>query len=399
MTTLFLSYWNTFFRFVSRLGADQPRVVSTAHISCYHAGVRTVVPPQVFSLVLLVACTGVPVQQNEPLRETSAPPVVKILHTSSSFASSAPRTWTLVAIGDVMLSRTLPRAAARSGDPLFPFASLGPVLRSADLAFANLENPVVVGPPAPLDGLVFRMDPSYVPRLTQAGIDVVSLANNHLTDAGLAGVAETRQHLTAAGVAVAGAGETVAQARLPALMRAGDVTVAVLAYADPRFANQVRFATEDQPGVALAEAEAMAADVAAARQLADVIIVSLHAGAEEVAVPDARHQALLEAVAAAKPDLVLGHHPHVLQPFTYMNGVPVFASLGNAVFDQIGTDVNRSAAVRIRFQGTKIMQIDVLPFRIEGGAPVLDGSLQAYARQRFGLAQTGAILLEGSPEH
>ena len=91
--------------------------------------------------------------------------------------------WTLFAAGDVMLSRFVAAILDRESVH-YPYEEIGGTARSADIAFANFENPVGPGPRMPYEGLVFRADPSTIEGLTDAGFDVLSLANNHMSDAG-----------------------------------------------------------------------------------------------------------------------------------------------------------------------------------------------------------------------
>ncbi len=333
---------------------------------------------------------------SSPSEPPSPPPILAgtVIASSSSLPPPAPSVpvapaadrWTLVAVGDIMLSRYVATLASRSPDPAFPFGDVRDLISGADLAFANLENPVAEGKPVVGRGLIFRMNPELVPRLASAGFDVLSIANNHMTDAGLAGVGSTHAFLAAAGLAVAGAGETEAAARAPALLTVGDQTVAFLAYADPRFYKQVRFATDHSAGVAKADEAAIATDIAAARALADVVIVSLHAGTEYRDAPDTTQERLVQAAAAAGADLVLGHHPHVLQPLRWESGVPVAYSLGNFVFDQEGVQQNLGVALRVIFAGRHVVGVEAIPIQIVGSAPrAASGALAAMAVRRLDL--------------
>jgi hypothetical protein len=241
---------------------------------------------------------------------------------------------TIAAVGDVMLGSTFPD---ETGGLLPPddgarlLAEVTPLLAGADLAFANLEGPLVDGGVSekcarsrPGRCYAFRVPARYGSHLKSAGIDVVSLANNHASDFGEAGRASTRAVLDAAGIRYAGAiGET-------ARLTARGLRVALVAFATSPGMNDVRD---------LAEAARI---VGAAREGADLVIVSMHAGAEGADrqhVPPGREEFLGEdrgdvrafarAVVAAGADLVIGHGPHVVRGMEVVSGRLVAYSLGN----------------------------------------------------------------------
>jgi Bacterial capsule synthesis protein PGA_cap len=241
---------------------------------------------------------------------------------------------TFAAVGDVMLGSTFPD---ETGGLLPPddgkalLAEVTPLLARADVAFANLEGPLADSGTSekcarskPGRCYAFRVPTRYGKLLAEAGVDVVSLANNHAGDFGDAGRASTRATLDALGIRHAGAPGEVA--RLEVRGR----SVAVLAFATSAGTNDLRD---------LAEAVRM---VAEARRDADLVVVSMHAGAEGA---DRQHvptghetflgedrgdvRAFAHAVVEAGADLVLGHGPHVVRGMEIVKGRLVAYSLGN----------------------------------------------------------------------
>lgn len=237
---------------------------------------------------------------------------------------------TLVAVGDVLPHRRVKASAAQHGW-LDVFGEAVPVLRSADLAFANLETPIAPDHHQPLHGEVFDAPAALAPALAEAGIDVVSMANNHAFDQGQLGLVETWRRVGEAGVKTVGAGPDCAVATAPAVFEVGGVRVAFVAAADlsnidgntgpdaaclavsgarcEQDCGQDRDAVPYQRDLAR-----LGAIVAAARAQADFVVLSFHWGVEYDVVPLPEYPPLAEALTDAGVDVILGHHPHVLQP-------------------------------------------------------------------------------------
>lgn len=249
----------------------------------------------------------------------------------------------LAAVGDVMLARTVGEYAERYGVD-YPFAPVAPALKQADIAMANLECPIALGGDPWPKTYVFRAHRSTALGLGRSGLNVISLANNHVLDFGVAGLAETVQHVTAQGLAVLGAGMDRAEAERPLVYDIRGVRVAVVAwvsYAPASFA-----AGDARPGVAyLDDLERMARQIEGAKRQADAVVVILHGGKEYDAMPTAQQQTAAHRAVDAGADLVVGHHPHVLQPAEIYKGKLIAYSLGDFVFDIDNYDAARDGAV------------------------------------------------------
>jgi len=270
--------------------------------------------------------------------------------------------WTLVAGGDILLDRGVARTVKVEGRGVdFPFdggtaaitsryccSSFGWVLprtsrtgnagmmrsllQGADLSIANFENPAPNNFRYHTSGTVFTADPALIDGLVNAGLDFVSLANNHIRDAGAQGVIQTIDNLDARGLAHGGAGRTVADAHRPVLLDARVATVAILAY--DTIARGYA-AGPDRVGSAMLTGDAVRADVARAREEgADVVIVFPHWGAEYRATPLGSQRTLAHAAIDAGADLVIGNHAHWAAAVEVYKERPIWYALGNFVFDQ-----------------------------------------------------------------
>lgn len=226
----------------------------------------------------------------------------------------------LLFVGDIMLSRSVGDLMAAKNDWLWPFRAVASVTAEADIAFGNLES--VISDRGTTRGCryCFRADPKAVAGLVHAGFDIVSVANNHAWDYGPEAFTDSRNRLTAAGIAAVGAG------REPAVVVVAGTRVAFLAYTDLLPAAACLLVNCYDP-------LRMVSDVAEARALGDIVVVSFHSG-EEYLPATARQQGIYRAAIDAGADLVVGHHPHIVQGLEQYGRGWIAYSLGNFVFDQ-----------------------------------------------------------------
>jgi len=263
----------------------------------------------------------------------------------------------IAAVGDVMVHRAVKESAAaadqREGERSLNFggyralfADVAPDLRAADIAFANLETPVVRRPeirPYRINRYRWRnrfhAPPELLGALRATGIHVVSLANNHIYDQGRAGLEATLDEVATAGLQAVGVGKTRAEAEQPVVVEVQGVRVALLGYAE--FFN-IPILEPDQWDSAWAnriDPDRMVEAVRSARRGADFVVVSLHWGIEYTPAPQRWQIDLAHRLLDAGADVILGHHPHVLQPIEVYRtddgraGLVIY-SLGNFISNQ-----------------------------------------------------------------
>jgi poly-gamma-glutamate capsule biosynthesis protein CapA/YwtB (metallophosphatase superfamily) len=275
----------------------------------------------------------------------------------------------LTAVGDVMLGRGVT-------DKSQPFVAVAPWLGAADLTLGNLEC-VIAEEGVPRPGPCrLRASASAVAVLRDAGFDVLGLANNHALDFGQVGLAETVSRLQKAGIGTVGVGPNDEAAVQPLIRRVGRVRLALLAFnAVPDPAD-----THESGGWTRArwDRERATAAIAAARAQADgstepssqaqveglakaAVIVSVHWGYEyELRADPAQHDAA-QAMLDAGADLVIGHHPHVVQGSWVSEGRFVAYSLGNFVFDQQQGETRQGLALRAFFDKQGLRAVQALP--------------------------------------
>jgi len=321
--------------------------------------------------------------------------------------------WTLAAGGDVMLDREPYRLAVLQGRGAgYPWAggtatitarvccgapgraivvgrrtgnagAVRALLRGADVTLVNLEGPAPDDHAYHPDGYIFTMDPALLAGLEVAGIDVVSVANNHIRNAGATGVADTIRHLDHLGIAHAGAGRNAVAARLPTWLTAAGRRIAVLAY---NGVDQGRNATASSAGAAPLVLAAIRVDIRAAHRAgADVVVVVPHWGREYTDAVTAEQRRIAAGLVAAGADLVLGGHSHWTGPLELVDGHLVVYSLGDLVFDlQHDARSQQGLIAELTFVGRRLAQVELHPTLIlEASQPNLldpDGGGDALLR-------------------
>lgn len=252
---------------------------------------------------------------------------------------------------------------ARRTDWLWPFRNIASVTADADLLFGNLETTIsAVGRPLGC-GYCFRSDPNVISGLQFAGFDVMSVANNHIWDYGPDAFIDTVRYLEDGGIRASGGGHSMDQAHEPVFMTVGDARVAFLSYTN--LLPSVAGAGPDKAGANIFSAEVMSRDVGAAVERADLVIVSFHAGEEYKPEPVDGKRTLYESIIDAGADMVIGHHPHVIQPMERYRDGWIAYSLGNFIFDQtFSEETMRGMMLEVSLKGSVITSVRSLDIDI-----------------------------------
>lgn len=248
-----------------------------------------------------------------------------------------PTRLTLVAVGDLLMHQDVKRAAVHTpGGFQALWADLDPIFKGADLVFGNLESPIAPVSGAPGRPFVFNAPAELPTALRASGFALLSTANNHAYDQGSQGVLETLERLESAGLMAVGSGRDRQQAEAPRILERQGIKIAFLAYTD---LFNIDLNREGKgPWVARLREDQATEAVRSARTLADLVIVSLHWGQEYEHKPQARQREMAAKLIEAGADLIIGHHPHVLQPLEWIKakgrkGAVAF-SLGNFISNQ-----------------------------------------------------------------
>ena len=302
---------------------------------------------------------------------TSAEPTASIEPTSAATASE---TISIAAVGDLLFDLG-PRGLIAAQGGAAPLAKVASILRAADLTIANLETtlsrkgPAVGGKPAKL---IFNGDPRGILSLTTAGVDIVDQANNHAMDHGAIALNDTIQRLDKAGVLHAGAGANKTAAWKPVYTTVKGIKIAFVAATQIVPAHFTPTATS--AGVAVGKPiSRVVAAVRAARKKADVVIVSVHWGIEQNYSVTAAQKSGARALINAGADMVLSHHPHVMEGIDFYKGKLIAYSLGNFLFPYKTTEGRKSFILRFDYGPKKgVSNITATPVYLgQWGRPVV----------------------------
>ena len=276
----------------------------------------------------------------------------------------------LIFAGDVMFCRAVRNKIIASHDDAQPFRKIAPVLAGADIAFINLESPFSDRGPYLEHGLIFHAAPETIAGLELAHIAVASTANNHARDCGSHGVEFTVSWLRSHGIEPVGRSLTMAATHRGIVLERKGIRFGFLGYTYDQKNGNWR---DIDSRIALADPAVLCRDVAELRKRADVVIVSMHHGIEYMPKPSAVQIAFAHAAIDAGATLVIGHHPHVVQPEEDYRGGLIFYSLGNFVFDQYQREATQHGEiVQVSFIGRNILATHVMPVKITTTGPEVE---------------------------
>lgn len=268
----------------------------------------------------------------------------------------------ILVVGDIMLGDRAKKVILENGEH-YPFDAVSPIMKRSDIIVGNLEGPLARKAKKQDRNFSYKVNPDSAYSLAQAGIHVLTLANNHLVDCGREGVLETLDALRKAGIEPVGAGINEEFAHLPVIRHSGNLRIGILGY----YWNRRCSATKDLPGSAMDSSEEMLTDIGKLRDQVDHVIVTFHWGIpyEREPLPADREKAHLAIDYGA--DAVVGHHPHVIQPFEVYRNCPIFYSVGNFTFGS-GNSRGEGIMVGLRFWENKT-DVEIYPLYVKNRDP------------------------------
>lgn len=269
-----------------------------------------------------------------------------------------------------MLARGVRRQILASDDPALPFRKIAILLSTADLTFINLESPFSDRGPYQEDGLVFHASPAAIAGLQLAHIAVASTANNHSRDCGAHGVDFTVRWLSSHGIAPVGSSESEATTHCGVVLERNGIRFGFLGYTYDQQNGNWR---DIDYRIALADPMIVARDVKSIRKRCDVVVVSMHSGIEYTGQPTQSQIIFAHTAIDAGATLVIGHHPHVIQPKETYRGGMIFYSLGNLVFDQFQRQATQHGEIaEVDFLGRSIFVANAWPVTITPTGPQIE---------------------------
>ena len=262
---------------------------------------------------------------------------------------------TIVCGGDVMLGLSV-NAKMKQNGSFWPFEKIFPVLSYADISFINLESPFADPCPTTNTGMIFCSDNKNIQGLVDAGIDIVNLANNHMLNYSQKGLQNTANLLAKNNIKFTGVNNYE-------LININGTKFAFVGFND----------IGSFPNITSTQENLITDLVSKSKQNADVVIASFHWGNEYTFTPTERQKNLAHLAIDSGADVVIGHHPHWVQPLEKYQGKTIVYSHGNLIFDQMwSTDTRQGVISKFTFEGNKLVSLELIPIKIEYyGQPIV----------------------------
>lgn len=329
-------------------------------------------------LPVLTACSAAESETPERRGETAAAESP----APSPKPSRVRKPFTIAFGGDVHFEGGL---RARLNNPRTALGPIAGVLRDADLAMVNLETAITTGgTPAPGKQFTFRAPASAFTALKAAGVDVVSMANNHGMDYMDTGLADSLAAIKRSRYPVVGIGANDTEAYRPFRKVVNGNRVSIIGATQVLDDHLISAwtATPDKGGLASAKNETrLLRAVREARKRSDTVIVHLHWGTEMQKCPNQAQLALAPKLVKAGADVVVGGHAHILLGAGYLGNSYISYGLGNFVFyNSSPATTGRTGVLTLTLNGRKVLKDTWTPATIQGGVPVpMTGSARSQA--------------------
>jgi len=264
---------------------------------------------------------------------------------------------TVLLVGDIMLDRGV-EDLVKQNSIYYPFQKISHFLRGIDIVFANLEGPVVENPlEFPDNSLKFAFNPEVIKGSSWSYFNLFSLANNHALDMGKEGLEETKEWLKKYGINFVGDPLSGSSDNLNSSFLRDNITF--LAF------NQIF------PFIDKGEVTIKTIKMVKSSNPDNFLIVSLHWGEEYKSINSPAQQSLAHRIIEAGADLIIGHHPHVVQNIEKYQGKLIFYSLGNFIFDQyFSPETQEGLAVGLEIYPDRLA-CRLFPLQINLSQPVL----------------------------
>jgi poly-gamma-glutamate capsule biosynthesis protein CapA/YwtB (metallophosphatase superfamily) len=339
--------------------------------------------PGLLALLAAAACTTVPTAAGIPARTTLRTAHPATPSSQQASAGTGAGSVTLAFAGDVHFTG---RTARLLSDPATAFGPIAAVLRAADFTAVNLETAVTSGGTPQPKTYHFRTVPAAFTALRDAGVDLVTMANNHVLDYGQAGLADTLAAAKAAGFPYVGIGTDAAAAWAPYVTTIRGTRIAVIGVSQVAELASSWAATPTRPGEANAiDLGRTLAAVRAARRLAPTVIVFMHWGTEGEACPDPGQLSLARQLAAAGASIIVGAHAHMLQGSGWLGRTFVAYGMGNFLWWE-NSYSTATGVLELTLHPHAPLTARFIPAVVSGtGQPlVLDGAAARQAVARYG---------------
>ena len=351
-------------------GAAQDQLPTSMGEPVPPAAIQPTVQAENIRQVEPASALSTPTVTLSPLATEIPPPTA----TTITEPTTSPRT-TLLFTGVIVPARCVQAAIDARGDSNYLFARVKDLISEADLAIGTFNATMSDFPPH--TGCIFTYvlvgSPANADSMAAAGFDVMSVATNHIKNCGLSNCGnraffDTLDNLKRVGITPVGAGANLAEASQPVVKTVNGTRFGIVSLGQ---IEELAFAGENSPGIAVLTDQSLREAIAAARQVSDVVIAMPHWGPEDIPNPNWIQRNLAQTAVEAGADLVVGNHTHVVQAIQEIDGVPVFYGLGNFVFDQTwAMDHMQGVILKVTFEGKRYLGYELIPTHVDGDGTV-----------------------------
>lgn len=304
-----------------------------------------------------------------PIDKYQAPMVA---HTMESRIVETKEEITISIVGDILMDSSVRGQIDKNGVD-FPWEHVKDYFQKDNITVGNLETSITTAGTKWEDKQFnFRSDPKNLKAMEEAGIEVVSLANNHTLDYGYDGFIDTLNHLDKSKIKRVGGGINRKEAMEGVIIEENGVKIGILGFS--RVVPSVDwYAGNNRPGIVGAydaHIDGVLERVKELKKETDIVVLSIHWGVELSTIPREEEIALAKKLIDSGVDIVMGHHPHVLQGVEIYKGKPIFYSLGNFVFGSKNELTANTIIGQVYLKGKEIDCIKIIPCEIVAGRPI-----------------------------
>ncbi len=267
----------------------------------------------------------------------------------------------IAAVGDIMLGSHVIHYLKKYGAN-YPFDSTSIILKAADLAIGNLEAPFATKGVKFEKKFNFKVPPKYATGLVDAGFNVLNLANNHTMDYGVEALISTLHTLDSLNLPYSGAGMNKEQALKPAILEHNGIKVAFIG-CSLTFPAEF-WAAKNSPGTYSPQETELVTMIKHCEEVADYTVVSFHWGGEGRITPKQYQKEFAHLSVDAGADLIIGHHPHVLQGVELYRNRLIVYSLGNFAFGSYTRRSKDSAILKVYLTRNGLLYARLIPISV-----------------------------------
>ena len=327
----------------------------------------------ILCVLFVSACNNGQEQRELSLVETENPNVSHTLKMEDTAGVSDTCTSSRLKIlftGDVLLDRGVRKWIERKG-VVWLFEGVKDEFNRADAVVINLECPLTDTISAINKKYIFRAEAKWAKDLKRVGITHAALSNNHTNDQGRRGLQATNHHLLKAGIVPIGYGMNTQEQVCPATIEKDGIRVAIFNSVTFPLENWMHL--ENRPGICQLNPRSLSKEIKKykSENKNTFVVAVLHWGVEFQSLPTRMQRGDAHLLAESGADVIIGHHPHVLQPVDTINHTLVYYSVGNFVFDQSPSIARKSVIASIEFSKNGVVSSDIIPIKIEQCRPVI----------------------------